>query len=140
MSNYAIHIKKNIERLLKEREWRIVDLENKAKKGRVIHNIIHGTTTNPRIDILKALADALNVDVEEFLCENDQGDNVNPNLLLDACKEVIVEIIPLCDKYNIKPNNILKLIRDVYKYSIDLNLSHIDKGHIKWLIQKHYRK
>ncbi|WP_341757985.1 helix-turn-helix transcriptional regulator [Candidatus Tisiphia endosymbiont of Ditula angustiorana] len=140
MSNNAANIKKNLERLLKEREWRVVDLENKAKKGRVVHNIIHGTTNNPRIDILKSLADALNVDIEEFLHEDDKEENVNLTLLLDTCKKVIVEITPICDKYTIKPNNILKLIREVYKYSMDLNLTHADNIHIKWLIQQHYKK
>ncbi len=140
MSNSSTIIKKNLEKFLKERAWRVVDLENKAQKGRVVHNIIHGTTNNPRIDILKSLADALNVDIEEFLSEDDKEENVNPNLLLDTCKKVITEITPIYDKYTIKPNNVLKLIKEVYKYSIDMNIIHADTNHIKWLIQKYYYK
>lgn len=136
----STNIKKNIERLLRERNWRITDLENKAHTGRVVHNIIHGTTSNPRVTILQALANAFNVEIEELLSGNDSDNNVNLVLLLDACKEVITEITPICSKYNIKPNNVLKLIRDVYKYSVDLNLPEIDKCHVKWLIQKHYSK
>ena len=140
MSTNALNIKKNLERLLKEREWRIVDLETKAKRGRVVHNIISGVTSNPGIDIIKSLADALNVDVEEFLYEGKDENNADPALLLDTCNKVILEITPICDKYTIKPNNIFRLIKEVYKYSKDLNLNHADQQFIKWLIKQYYTK
>ena len=40
---------------MKERSLRIVDLEAKAKKTRVIHNILSGSSTNPGIDTIKSL-------------------------------------------------------------------------------------
>lgn len=135
--NHTI-IKKNLERLLKERSLRIVDLEAKAKKGRVVHNILSGNTTNPGIDIMKSLADALNVNIEEFLTDTLNQENVNSELLLDACIKVINEINPLIDKYNIKINNIFSCIKEAYNYSKDLNLPEADSNFIKWFIKQNY--
>lgn len=138
MSYNHATLKKNLERLLKERALRIVDLESRAKKGRFIHNILNGKTINPGIEIIKSLADALNVDIEEFLVDIDNQENANSELLLDSCIKVINEIIPLIEKYNIKVNNIFSCIKEAYSYSKDLNLAKADPNFIKWFIKQNY--
>ena len=78
MSNYGAIIKKNIEQILKERNWRIIDLENKANKGRVVHNILYRTSSNPGIDVMKAISSALNVGIDDLLSEDQKEENINP--------------------------------------------------------------
>lgn len=141
MSSYGAIIKKNIEKLLKERNWRIVDLENKANKGRIVHNILYRDSPNPSIDIMKAIASALNVEIEDLISEDNKNDDIlNPKLFLDSCNKVITELIPIHEQFSIKQSGALKLIQEVYKYSKDLSLEKADPNFVKWLVQQHYKK
>ena len=133
-------LKKNLERLMKERSLRIVDLESKAKKSRVVHNILSGNSTNPGIDTMKSLADALNIDIEDLLSDTNIEEKLNHDLFLDACIKVVNEIAPLIDKYNIKINNVFNIIKDAYNYAHDLNLPQADEQFIKWVIKQKYNQ
>ena len=140
MSNYGAIIKKNIEQILKARNWRIIDLENKANKGRVVHNILYRTSSNPGIDVMKAISSALNVGIDDLLSEDQKEENINPYLFLDSCNQIINELAPICNKYNIKQSGVLNLIKEVYKYSKDLDLEQADSNFVKWAIQQYYKK
>ena len=133
-------LKKNLERFMKERSLRIVDLEAKAKKTRVIHNILSGSSTNPGIDTIKSLADALNVNIEDLLVDNNSGEKLDHILFLDTCNKVIAEINPLIDKYDIKINNVFNLVKEAYNYANDLNLAEADSQFIKWMVKESYNQ
>ncbi|WP_371222129.1 helix-turn-helix domain-containing protein [Orientia tsutsugamushi] len=78
-------IKKNIERLLKEKNWRVADLENKIGQSRSVTNIFRGTSKNPTIEVLQSIADAFNVEIQELLLDHDNQDSIlNISLLRDT--------------------------------------------------------
>jgi len=133
-------IKTNIERLLKEKDWKVADLENKIGHSRSVTNIFRGLSKNPTIEVLQSIAKAFNVELQELLLDHEQQDSViNVSLLKDVCTKVIYELennpSPLCVKYN----NIFSLIKEIYEYSLQLNLDHGDENYIKWTIQKLYK-
>ncbi len=84
-------IKSNINRLLKERSWKVADLENKIGRGRPVHNILNGSSKNPTIEILKLIAQAFNVEIQDLLIEQDDIRSVNLPLLSDTYVKVIQE-------------------------------------------------
>jgi transcriptional regulator with XRE-family HTH domain len=131
-------LKKNLQRLMKERSLRTVDLESKTNKKRVVHNILSGTSTNPSINTMKSLADALNIDIEDLLRDTDIEKKLDPDLFLDVCIKVVNEINPLIDKYNIKINNVVTIIKDVYNYAYGVNPPKADEQFIKWVIKQKY--
>ena len=130
--------KKNLTQLMKERSLRIVDLEAKANKGRVVNNILSGSSTNPTIDTVKSLAEALNIDIEDLLSDRDLNKDLNLFLFKDSFMKVVNEIEPIVSKYNISFNNVLSLIKEAYYYAHDLNLKSADEQFIKWIIKQRY--
>lgn len=138
MSNLII--KKNIEKILKERGWRIADIENKIGKGRSVTNIIRGKSQNPTIEVLQSIASALCIDVQELLIDHEDLDYMlNVNLLEDTCNKIIKELKSVNLSANIKYSSVFPLIREAYEYSIQLSLNQADNNFIKWLIYKHYK-
>lgn len=131
-------LKSNLTRLMQERSLRIVDLEAKAKKGRVVNNILNGASTNPTIDTVQSLAEALNIDIEDLLSEQHTSHKLNDLLFMDAAAKVVQEINPLVEKHHISINNIFSLIKDAYNYAIELDLPEADQKFIKWLIKQKY--
>jgi len=133
-------IKKNIERLLKERDWRVADLENKLGQSRSVTNIFRGLSKNPTIEVLQSIATAFNVEIQELLLDhNNQDSIVNVSLLRDTCDKVIKELELLPYPITVKYNNVFSLIKEIYEYSIQLGLNQADENYIKWTIQKLYK-
>ena len=83
-------IKTNIERLLKEKDWKVADLENKIGHSRSVTNIFRGLSKNPTIEVLQYIAKAFNVELQELLLDHEQQDSmINVALLKDVCTKVI---------------------------------------------------
>ncbi len=138
MTNNHEILKSNLSKLMKERSLRIVDLEAKAKKGRIVNNILSGNSTNPSIYTIKSIADALNVSMEDLLFDEKQDEILNRDLFIDTCVKVTNELTPLITKYRIKINNVYNLIKEAYDYGYDLNLTQADEQFIKWLVKQKY--
>jgi len=132
-------IKNNINRLLKERSWRVADIDNKIGQGRPLKNILNGASKNPTIEILKSIAQAFNVEIQELLIEQDDIQSVNLDLLSDTYSKVIKEIEPLCKSVKVTHNNITTLVKESYEYSLKLQLNSADINFINWIIQKYYK-
>jgi transcriptional regulator with XRE-family HTH domain len=136
MSHTAI--KNNINRLLKERSWKVADIENKIGHGRPVKNILSGSSKNPTIEILKLIAHAFNVEIQDLLIEQENIQSVNLPLLSDTYTKVIQEIETLSKSITFTHNNVTLLVKETYEYSLKLTLNSADINFIKWLIQKHY--
>ena len=136
MSHAAI--KDNINRLLKERSWKVADLENKIGHCRPVKNILNGSSKNPTIEILKLIAQAFNVEIQDLLIEQENIKSVNLPLLLDAYTKVIQEIEPLSKSITFTHNNVMTVVKETYEYSLKLKLDHADINFIRWIIQQHY--
>jgi transcriptional regulator with XRE-family HTH domain len=136
MSHSAI--KNNINRLLKERDWRVGHLEKKLGSTRAVTNILRGRSKNPTIDVLYSIAKAFNVEIQELIVEPTSLPSVNISLFSDTCSKVIKEIQELPEGLNISHNNLLSLIKESYEYSKKLNIEQADTNFIKWIISQYY--
>lgn len=136
MSHAAI--KNNINRLLGERTWRVADLDHKIGHGRSVKNILNGSSKNPTIEILKSIAHAFNVEIQDLLVEQENIESVNLPLLSDTYSKVIQAIETLPKSIVFTHSNVTLLVKETYEYSIKLKLAGADTNFIKWLIQKYY--
>lgn len=134
-------IKKNIERLLKEKHWKVADVENKMG-SRNITQIMRGTSKNPTIDVLQSIAREFNVEIQELLLDQDDNDDaiINITLLRDTCDKVIKELESINYPITIKYSNIFSLIQEMYGYSVKLGLNYADENYIKYTLHKLYKK
>lgn len=132
-------IKNNINRLLKEREWKISQLEKKLGSTRAVTNILRGSSKNPTIEVLRSIAKAFNVEIHELIVEPASSSLVDTSLFADICNKVIIEVGELPKGITLSHNNLLSLIKDCYEYSIKLNIDHADINFIKWLMTQHYK-
>lgn len=137
MSHSAI--KKNIHRLLSEKDWKISDLEQRIGANRSVANILRGSSKNPTVELLQSIAKAFDVEVQDLLDESSSENSIitNTTLLLDTCRTVIDEInqTPLAQGLNYK--KIIAIIKEVYEYSMHLDLKSIDVNFVKWTIHKY---
>ena len=86
-------IKKNITRLLEERNWSLPELEKKAGTNRNIYEFIRGRNANPSAGLIQQVAKTLNVDYKEILEDyNEEVYIKNYSLLSEACHLVIQEL------------------------------------------------
>jgi transcriptional regulator with XRE-family HTH domain len=132
-------IKNNIERLLKEKEWKVADLENKIGH-RSITNIFRGLSKNPTIEVLQSIAKAFNVEIQELLLDHTSEDSIlNISLLRDTCNKMIKELESVEYPITVKSSNIFSLIKEVYEYSVQLGLDQADENYIKWTVTKLYK-
>jgi transcriptional regulator with XRE-family HTH domain len=133
-------IKKNIERLLQEKAWRVADLENRLGQSRSVTNIFRGLSKNPTIEVLQSIAKVFDVEIQELLLDHINQDSVlNVTLLRDTCEKVIKELELIQYPITVKYSNIFSLIKEMYEYSVQLGLDHADENYIKYNIQKLYK-
>jgi transcriptional regulator with XRE-family HTH domain len=131
-------IKKNINRLLKEKNWKISEVERRLGSSRPITSILRDKSKNPTIEVLQSIANAFNVEVEEIINEPLLMGKTNIKLLLNVCNEVLREI----ESLNSTPPSylsILSVVKEVYEYTIHLELKEVDINFIKWTVSKHYK-
>jgi transcriptional regulator with XRE-family HTH domain len=129
-------VAKNINKLLKEKDWKISDLENKIGTNGSVANILRGSSKNPTIDLLQSIAGAFNVEIQDLLNETDIKKQTNTSLMLAICNETIKQIDELSASKNLGYKTIINIIRDVYEYSIHLDLEVADENFIRWTIHK----
>lgn len=133
-------IKKNIERLLQEKDWRVADLENRLGQSRSVTNIFRGLSKNPTIEVLQSIAKAFDVEIQELLLDQDSQDSIlSISLLRDTCNKILNELELVEYPVTMKYSNIFTLIKDVYEYSVQLGLDRADDNYTKHTIQKLYK-
>lgn len=125
-------------------------LEKKAGLNKsAVRNILKGFSKNPSVEILSAIAAALDCtlnDLVQISYANAGLNKLTPEtsdketyiwqeqLYLEAVK-VISELVK---SKNLHLNQITSLINEVYKYSISKNSNLIDRDFCKWLINKNF--
>ncbi|WP_341756687.1 MULTISPECIES: helix-turn-helix domain-containing protein [unclassified Candidatus Tisiphia] len=133
-------IKQNISRLLKEKDWKVANLEKKLGDTRSVTNILRGSSKNPTIEVLQSIAKAFDVEIQELLLEHNSDDSVlNILLLHDTCNKIIKELELIEHPIKVKYSNIFSLIKKMYEYSVQLGLEQADENYIKFTIQKMYK-
>lgn len=147
---YIENIQEQVQSCTENKDVSTRELERQAglKRGS-IQNILDGKSSNPRIEIVMAIAEALNCTVDELLNKsasrsaNNQAEEENSNktiawnsaLYRDCIKEV--ENYLQVKNRNLSDEQILYLIKEAYTYSIQGESDKADLRFIKWFIDNY---
>ncbi len=133
-------IKKNITRLLEERNWSLPELEKKAGTNRNIYEFIRGRNANPSAGLIQQVAKTLNVDYKEILEDyNEEVYIKNYSLLSEACHLVIQELKSLSPAgVKVSYDALGLLVQEICSYEDQFSNTTIDPQFVKWLITKYY--
>jgi transcriptional regulator with XRE-family HTH domain len=146
----SAYLKQQIQDRMDERNLSIYALEKKAGLNRsAVRNILQGFSKNPSVEILSAIAIALDctlnelVDPEQIVktsqkitartaSKNKESVMWNENLYLDTAKV----ISKIAEEKNLSLNldQMNSFILEAYKYSIDKSSKSADKDFCKWLM------
>lgn len=133
-------IKKNITRLLEERNWSLPELEKKAGTNRNIYEFIRGRNANPSAGLIQQVAKTLNVDYKEILEDyNEEVYIKNYSLVSEAYHLVIEELKPLsASGVKVSYDTLRLLVQEACSYADQFSNTTIDPQFVKWLIMKYY--
>jgi transcriptional regulator with XRE-family HTH domain len=132
-------IKRNIIRILDERDWSLPELEKKAGTNRNIYELIRGRNTNPSAQLVRQVAHTLNVDYKELLEDYDEEEYIKDYSLLAEAYILIIEeleLLPL--NVNVSYSSFNLLVQEVCSYATQLGNKNIDRQFVKWSIMKYY--
>ncbi len=112
-------------------------------KRSAVQNILHGRSKNPSAHILHAVAKILGCNINDLLVNPEMTSSLsqaaadtteeplNIALYAEAAKQASVALSEDSGTYS--ATQVLRYIKEIYQYSIDSNLSHIDKNFATWL-------
>ena len=150
--NYLDDLQGQIKTHIKEKKSSVKALERQAGlKEASVKNILSGRSSNPGIEVVIALAEALDCSVDELIgrsaSRSSNVDNIvedhktkipltwNADLYQDCVREV--EKYIQNQSFNPSDEQILYFIKEAYTYSTQADNNKADLRFIKWLIDGH---
>lgn len=130
--NFKVKIKKFIEdnKLTKYSFSKKADIPQS-----VTENILNSKSPNPTIETAIKLAKTLGCSLDElFLQSNYENIKINTKL----AKSVLSQICDSEDLESIQFWDFWEIFYNIYTYSIENNLKHVDKKYAAWYIKKVY--
>jgi transcriptional regulator with XRE-family HTH domain len=131
-------LKKNLERLVKDNDYQIAELERRASlKKNNVYNILKGITKKPSAEILQAIADVFGITVKDLY--NDY--KLPPAVLNDADYSLLIETcscVIKClqkEKVDVSCADVTILINETFSFAKDNNADMPDEKFIKWQIK-----
>lgn len=136
-------LQKNLEKIIKERNYQVTELERKAGlKKNNIYNILKGISKKPSAELLQAVADALGVTVKDLYNPTAETRNyLNEDdfaLIEKIIKNVIEEIRNLGLK--VTEVDLVNVVLEVFNYSKPDSQKELDKKFINWILQQRVHK
>lgn len=132
-------IKKNILRILEERDLKLSELEKKAGTNRNIYEILRGRNIKPSAHIIKQIANALSIGYHELLDEPSQKDYIQDYILFSEASILLIEELKqLYTQIKISYSAFSALVQEICSYSIETGNKNIDKQFVKWSVMKYY--
>lgn len=135
-------LKDNIETLLSQKKYKVLQVEEKAglKHGN-LSNILSGRSKKPSGEILLAIANVFGVSVEELFQKNSiEASSYLTKLDLTLFLEIssyLIELI-LEKKLNIHYSDLVSMINEIYEYGASDKEKQLDKKFINWYLQQKY--
>jgi transcriptional regulator with XRE-family HTH domain len=137
-------------------------LEKKAGTTRnAVWQILRGTSKNPRAEVLKAVAKALECTVDDLITPSQhdtitlatQSHNLDKKLYIEAAtkenhrwnEKLYLDVTKLVSKnlaekqLDLKPEQIVALIWEGYRYSTAKASDEGDKDFVNWLFNRHFK-
>ena len=148
----SAYLQQQIRDRMEERNLSIYALEKKAGLNRsAVRNILQGFSKNPSVEILSAIALALDCTLNELVdpgkvvktseritartsAKNKESVMWNESLYLDTAK--VISKIAEEKGLSLNLDQINTFILEGYKYSIDKNSKSADKDFCKWLMRR----
>lgn len=146
MAMIAEVIKKQILARLQEKNLNISNLEKKAGLPKnSVRNIMLGTSNNPGIVSLEAIAKVLECSIDELIGKVYKADtevkaksNIEHKWVRKLFYDILDHIANYIEKmdHTLSMEKILFLIKESYTYSLERNKGQLDKKFVEWLIEK----
>ena len=138
-------LQRNLSKILEERQVQIPDAERRAGMNtNTIRHILTGSSKNPSLNTIKAIADSLDTTVDALMSDLPQDLNATLNQeKLELFEKIVSAIINYLIKNKLSDITFMKInqvIQEVYLYSIDSKPFVIDSRFIEWSIKKHTTK
>ncbi len=134
-------LQKNLEKLIKEHNYQIADLERKAGlRKNNIYNIIKGISKKPSAELLQAVADVCGLIVKDLFTTPTSSypslTSEDLDLLTTVAQQVIAEI--KAQQFKLSCIDVTSIINEVFNYSVESKLSVADEKFIKWILKQKY--
>ncbi|MDN3031260.1 MAG: helix-turn-helix transcriptional regulator [Candidatus Tisiphia sp.] len=136
-------LQKNLEKLIKDHNYQIADLERKAglRKNNV-YNIIKGISRKPSAELLQAVADVFGLTVKDLFTMPTESypflTSEDLDLLIQVAEQVIIEI--KAQQLSVSCNDATLIINEVFNYSSESKLTLPDEKFIKWVLKHKYNQ
>ncbi|OZG31475.1 MULTISPECIES: helix-turn-helix domain-containing protein [Rickettsieae] len=136
-------LQKNLEKLIKDHNYQIADLERKAglRKNNV-YNIIKGISRKPSAELLQAVADVFGLTVKDLFTMPTESypflTSEDLDLLIKVAEQVIIEI--KAQQLSVSCNDATLIINEVFNYSSESKLTLPDEKFIKWVLKHKYNQ
>lgn len=136
-------LQKNLEKIIKDRNYQITELERRAGlKKNNIYNILKGISKKPSAELLQAVADALGVTVKDLYNPSaettDYLNNDDFELMEKVLKNIIEEVKNL--KLKVTEVDLVNIILEVFNYSKPDPKKELDRKFINWILQQRIQK
>lgn len=149
----SVYLQAQIKDRMEAKNLTIYALEKKAGLNRsAVRNILQGFSKNPSIEILSAVASALDCTLNDLVGANESGkftykaERKAPITKTKDCspwhKELYIEIINILSKIasekelELSLGQMNDLVQESYKYSLSKNSKNADKDFCNWLINR----
>lgn len=143
-------LQENLKRHLEEKKISANALEKRAGlKPSAVQNILQGKSKRPAAELLQAIASELDCAIEDLLVEepgqkketalapnraSNRAPNWDLNLYIDALKTV--QTITGAKKIPLDKAHTLKMVDEVYLYSVKANKKTADAAFADWLLSQ----
>lgn len=142
MLNGMNALQENLKRQLEEKKMSAHALEKRAGlRPSAVQNILQGKSKRPAAELLQAIANELDCTVEDLLSEGlsaqpekTAASHWNLSLYIDALKTV--QAIINTRKTPLDKNQTLKIVDEVYLYSVKARQKTADKTFADWLLSQ----
>ena len=140
---YVMNIQARLSDLMSQKKMTLKDLEKKSQVPlKSVASILNGASKNPTGRTLRAIAQALDVSLEQMLSEDLSHLELLNNkelVLYKKCCEAFINVV-IDKKSKLHLDKISTLIKEVYDYSLGLydqsDEYQIDSNFIDWVLKK----
>lgn len=142
------HLQEQIQHRMEAKSLNTHALERKAGLARsAVRNILQGFSRKPSADVLASIADALDCTIDDLV--GDSGSSIISNKIKPTIiarnnytwnGALYLEAVKAISKYvedkspTAKSEQIISLINETYKYSLDKGSDELDRDFTKWVV------
>lgn len=127
--------------LMLNKKMNAVDIERATGISKnTVYSILTGKAASPSVHNLQLIAKALDVSIESLLIDKHEfrANSLNVEQMKAFSEATAATINMLLEKHlNFPLDELIKLIKEVYQYSIKVNPPCVDERFIEWIIDKH---